>query len=332
MNKNTPSAASARQLNNNNNVDYLEFKMSSTNQDNSSNKPTDWREWLQDLVKYKDTTLIASALAENLETIHKEFNFIDGDIVVASHPKSGTTWMQNIVSLLMNDGNPEKVKGQLLYLRVPWLEGKEDPECDCGYKLLETRSSPRLMKTHVYGSLVPPAMLDKTKIVYIVRNPKDVAVSYFHMHRAYQFLPYIPWDEFITELFLPGKLLYGPWHKHAIYWWEMSKSHSNILFLHYEALVKDLKTNLEKIAAFLGKKLAADAIQKVVEKSSFTSMKVNQDVNYSQVSVMGHEISPFIRKGKVGDWTNHFTTAQNQLFEQKFKAWMTESDLRIDFF
>ena len=306
--------------------------MSSTNQDNSSNKPTDWREWLQDLVKYKDTTLIASALAENLETIHKEFNFIDGDIVVASHPKSGTTWMQNIVSLLMNDGNPEKVKGQLLYLRVPWLEGKEDPECDCGYKLLETRSSPRLMKTHVYGSLVPPAMLDKTKIVYIVRNPKDVAVSYFHMHRAYQFLPYIPWDEFITELFLPGKLLYGPWHKHAIYWWEMSKSHSNILFLHYEALVKDLKTNLEKIAAFLGKKLAADAIQKVVEKSSFTSMKVNQDVNYSQVSVMGHEISPFIRKGKVGDWTNHFTTAQNQLFEQKFKAWMTESDLRIDFF
>ncbi len=305
--------------------------MSSVNKDNSLSKPTDWKEWLKDLVIYKDTTLIASTLAENLETIYQEFTFLDRDIVVTSHPKSGTTWMQNIVSLLMNDGNPEKVQGQPLYLRVPWLEGKEDPECDCGYKLLETRSSPRLMKTHVYASLVPPAMLQKAKIVYIVRNPKDVAVSYFHMHRAYQFLPYVPWDEFLTELFLPGKLLYGPWHQHALYWWEMSKSNSNILFLHYEALVKELKANVEKLADFLGKKLTADAIEKVVAESSFTSMKANRDVNYSQVSVMGHEISPFIRKGKVGDWINYFTTAQNRLFEQKFKAWMAGSDLQIDF-
>ena len=305
--------------------------MSSVNPNNSSGKPTDWREWLNNLVRYKDTTLITFTLAENLDKIHQEFTFLEGDIVVASHPKSGTTWMQNIVSLLINDGNPEKVKGQPLYLQVPWLEGKEDPNCDYGYKLLSVRSSPRLMKTHVYGSLVPPALLDKTKIVYIVRNPKDVAVSYFHMHRAYQFLPYVPWDEFITELFLPGKLLYGPWHKHALYWWEMSKSHSNILFLHYETLIKEPKAQIEKIVAFLGKKITTDAIQKVVEKSSFTSMKTNRNVNYSQVRAMGHEISPFLRKGKVGDWKEHFTPTQNRLFEQKFSAWMAGGKLNIDF-
>ena len=164
-----------------------------------------------------------------------------------------------------------------------------------------------------------------------VNPPKDVAVSYFHMHRAYQFLPYVPWDEFITELFLPGNLLYGPWHKHSLYWWEMSKSHSNILFLHYEALIRELKAQIEKIAAFLGKKITTDAIEKVVGESSFTSMKANKDVNYSQVQAMGHEISPFFRKGKVGEWREHFTTAQNRLFEQKFAAWMAGSDLNIDF-
>ncbi len=305
------------------------YKMSNTN--NSLNKPTDWREWLNNLVRYKDTTLIASVLAENLETIYKEFTWRDGDIVVAAHPKSGTTWVQNIVSLIMNDGNREKVLGQPLYWRVPWLEGKEDPELDLGYKLLEDRSSPRLMKTHIYGPLVPAAMLDKTKIVYIVRNPKDVAVSYFHMHQAHHFLPILPWDQFITELFLPGKLQYGPWHKHAIYWWQMSQSRSNILFVHYEALCKELKTNIEKIAAFLGKQLAADAINEVVEECSFRNMKTNQDVNYSRVSIMGHEISPFIRKGKVGDWINYFTTEQNQLFDRKFEAWMANSSLKIDF-
>lgn len=306
--------------------------MSSGNQNKLANDPQDWRKWLNDLVKYKETTLLTSALADNLETIHKEFNFRDRDIAIAAHPRSGTTWMQNIVSLVMNDGNAERVKGEPLYFRVPWLEGKEDPDLDWGYQLLEKRYSPRLMKTHVYGPLVPPGMLEKTKIVYIVRNPKDVAVSYFHMHQAHHLLPSVSWDDFITELFLPGKLLYGPWHEHAIYWWEKSKSNPNILFIHYEDACKKIKACVEKIAVFLGRKLTADAIEKVVEECSFSSMKKNKDVNYSQVEVMGHETYPFIRKGKVGDWMNYFSAEQNEIFDRKFQAWMASNkDLKIDF-
>ncbi|MDJ0594677.1 MAG: sulfotransferase domain-containing protein [Pleurocapsa sp. MO_226.B13] len=111
----------------------------------------------------------------------------------------------------------------------------------------------------------------------------------------------------------------------------MSKSHSNILFLHYEALVKELKIHVEKLAAFLGKKLTADAIEKIDEESSFANMKANRDVNYSQVASMGCEICPFIRKGQVGDWSDYFTKTQNRFFEQKFEAWMVSSDLQIDF-
>ncbi len=70
-----------------NNKYHLEVKTSSLEQDNSLSKSTDWREWLKDLVRYKDTTLIASILAENLEKIHKEFTFLDGDIIVAFPPQ-----------------------------------------------------------------------------------------------------------------------------------------------------------------------------------------------------------------------------------------------------
>ena len=71
--------------------------MPTKNQDSLLQKTTDWKAWVNDLVRYKDTTLIASILAENLDTIHQAFTFLDGDIVVASHPKSGTTWMQTTV-------------------------------------------------------------------------------------------------------------------------------------------------------------------------------------------------------------------------------------------
>ena len=294
-------------------------------------KPQDWREWMKKLVQCMDTTLVYYAIAENLEIIHKQFEFFDQDIVVASHPKSGTTWMQQIVSLVMNNGCPEKVRGKRLYLQVPWLEGKEDPESETGYKLLGVRSSPRLMKTHVYGKLVPPGMLQKAKIIYIVRNPKDVAVSYFHMHRAHQLLPSVSWEEFFLELFLPGKLQYGPWHQHVLYWWQISKSHPNVLFIHYEDMIRNLKQAVEKLAIFLNKQLNADAREKIVLESSFARMKVNKDVNYSQVEAMGHETSPFIRRGQVGDWMNYFTKAQNLLFNKKFEEWMAQSDLKIDF-
>ncbi len=41
----------------------------------------------------------------------------------------------------------------------------------------------RLIKTHNPFSLLPPDVLDKTKSVYVARDPRDVLVSYFHHHR-----------------------------------------------------------------------------------------------------------------------------------------------------
>ena len=67
-------------------------------------------------------------------------------------------------------------------------------------------SSPRTIKTHLPGHLLPPDILrQKSKIVYVARNPKDVAVSYYYFHKWIVSLPeYETWDEFFED-FMAGK-------------------------------------------------------------------------------------------------------------------------------
>lgn len=47
------------------------------------------------------------------------------------------------------------------------------------------RTSPRYIKTHLPFSLLPPSLLDQAKVVYVARDPRDVAISYYHHNRLF---------------------------------------------------------------------------------------------------------------------------------------------------
>ncbi len=50
-------------------------------------------------------------------------------------------------------------------------------------------------------------------------------------------------------------------------------------------------------------------------------MKQNKMVNYEFVSNEGinQKFSPFMRKGIIGDWVNHFSAEQNQFYDEPLK-------------
>ena len=69
---------------------------------------------------------------------------------------------------------------------------------------INTLSSPRILKTHLTYNIIPKSANEgnKCKYIYVARNPKDVAVSF------YNFLTDLerfegPW-EFFVKLFLEG--------------------------------------------------------------------------------------------------------------------------------
>ncbi|GCB81053.1 hypothetical protein scyTo_0022453 [Scyliorhinus torazame] len=137
---------------------------------------------------------------ESLTFAREEFQVRDQDVFIVTYPKSGTTWMQEIIPLVYSNGDPTPVQTIPNWQRVPWLEQKS------GKELLESRLSPRLITTHLPYHMMPKSFsTSKAKIVYLTRNPKDALVSSFHYHNMASFLENPgTFEEFIHK-FLEGK-------------------------------------------------------------------------------------------------------------------------------
>jgi len=82
--------------------------------------------------------------------------------------------------------------------------------------------SPRVIKSHLPIEMLPPALLEKCKVVWVGRNPKDCCVSYYHF---FQMLPPVKYKgnfEQFAELFKSGFIEYGS------YWTHVRVRHFNV--------------------------------------------------------------------------------------------------------
>uniref|UniRef100_A0A8C5PV37 Sulfotransferase n=1 Tax=Leptobrachium leishanense TaxID=445787 RepID=A0A8C5PV37_9ANUR len=251
------------------------------------------------------------------------------DIVVAAYPKAGTTWMQEIVDMVCEDGDVEKCRRAPTYDRHPFLEVVAPKPVPSGLQLAEQMEPPRILKTHLPIQLLPPSLWERNcKVIYVARNAKDCMVSYFHFQRMNKGLPDPgTWDEYFLT-FLSGEVPWGNWFDHVIGWWEI-KDKYQVLYIFYEDMIEDPKLEIRKVMSFLGKDLSDDVVEKIHQHTSFQAMKENPMANYSTIPsfVMDHSISPFMRKGIVGDWKNYFSTAQSDLFDEEYERKMKGTDL-----
>ncbi|KAG8430751.1 hypothetical protein GDO86_020050 [Hymenochirus boettgeri] len=264
-------------------------------------------------------------IANNWEKIE---NFLarPDDLLIATYPKAGTTWMQEIVDFIIHDGDLDQANCAPTYVRSPFLEISSPPPIPSGVDVLETTPSPRMIKTHLQYKLVPKSFWEKNcKVIYVARNPKDIAVSYYFFDLMKQTQPDPgTWEEMWTIL---G---WGSWFDHVINWWEAKDKHQ-ILYMFYEDMKEDPKREIYKVMKYLGKKLPGEVVEKICQHTTFKAMKENPMTNYSSMpsAVMDHSISPFIRKGEVADWKNHFTEKQSKRFDAEYEKRMEGTDLKF---
>ncbi|XP_066265895.1 sulfotransferase 1C4-like [Branchiostoma lanceolatum] len=283
--------------------------------------------------RYKGIPLPRHLATEDMDAI-QDFAVRDDDVFIITYPKSGTAWLQRIVSLLHNDGDVSKTELKDLDELVPYFEQK------CGdsvpFRELPEAPSPRLIKSHFQFFLAPLQLQQgKGKVIYVARNPKDLAVSYYHFHfLAPRLKTPTSWEQFLQD-FVNGEVYYGAWHQHVLGWWQQ-RDNPNVLFLRYEDLHKNTKKQVEKVAEFLQWPVTPEVVEKVVELSKFQKMATDPTTNkvegkQGKAGVFDSSKGSFFRKGIVGDWKSHFSDEQGQWFDTFYQDKLEPTGLQFEF-
>ncbi|XP_043942636.1 sulfotransferase 1C1-like [Protopterus annectens] len=259
----------------------------------------------------------------------KKFQAYPDDLLIATYPKAGTTWIQEIVDMILNEGDLEKCQRAPTHERIPFLECNEMPPYPSGLDMIAAMTPPRVIKTHLPFQLVPQSFWEQDcKAIYVARNAKDNLVSFFFFDKMCRDQPDPgTWDEYFWK-FLSGQISWGSWYDHVKGWWK-HKDKQRILYLFYEDMKEDPKREIKKVIHFLEKDLPDEVVNKIVYHTSFEIMKNNPMANYSFVpdQVFNQSVSQFMRKGAVGDWKNHLTVAQNEIFDADYRDKMADMTL-----
>ncbi|KNA08563.1 hypothetical protein SOVF_161110 [Spinacia oleracea] len=279
---------------------------------------------------------------QNILMLQRNFIAQDTDLLIASLPKTGTTWLKSLLFSVVNRMKYSmNNKTPLLNNHPHDLVHSLEPLYGEAFEYprphhLDQLPSPRLFSTHLsYTSLPQSIKTSECRILYICRNPLDMLVSLYYFSIDFmkkqlgeEFKP--PSMEYFFEDFCQGKHPCGPFFEQAVEYWKVSLEKPNkVLFLKYEDLKDDPSLYLKKLAEFIGKPFSIKeesegVVQEMIELCSIKTMKGLEANSGGEAINRFYGKNSFFRKGQVGDWTNHFTPTMlekmNKLMEQKLKG------------
>ncbi|XP_037073274.1 sulfotransferase family cytosolic 1B member 1-like [Pollicipes pollicipes] len=270
------------------------------------------------------------------------------DVWVVTPPKCGTTWTQEMVWLIANDLDYEGAKTPLMPDRWNYIEFAALVDKDIIGRFLPlsangglqdttaltgdpNRPSPRFIKTHLPMCMNNPRLLDVCKVVYVARNPKDICVSYYHHCKLFQCHDFTGDLELFVENMINGSIMESKVIDHMIEAWNL-RHHPNMCFLFFEDMKHDLKTEIRRVAKFLGKSYSDEQVEKLAHHLHIDNFKNNPYVNREDLKgkgLMHADQGNFVRKGKTGDWKNYFTPEMNAKVERWMADKMRGTDLRF---
>jgi len=260
-------------------------------------------------------------------TIWNDFRFRDDDIVIATYAKSGTTWVQQIVSQLLFDG----AEGLEVAEMSPWLDLRVPPK-DVKLPVVEAQTHRRFIKTHLpVDALV---YSPHARYIYIGRDGRDVVWSMHNHH----FNANASWYEALNDT--PGLVgppierptadlrqyfldwldrdghPFWPFWENIRSWWEI-RSLPNLLLLHFENLKRDMPGEIARVAAFLGIDVPADRWHAIVEHCGFDYMKSNavRSVPLGGAFWDGGAAT-FVHRGVNGRWRDVLTADDCRRYEE----------------
>ena len=212
------------------------------------------------------------------------------DTFIVSYPKSGNTWLRFLVANLLHPQSP-----------VTFLEADRIiPSVDgSSRKYFQRMPRPRVIKSHY------PFEPCYERIIYIVRDPRDVAVSQYHYQIKRRVLDENhPIEQFVSR-FVTGRVCpYGSWGENVGSWMAARFRHPGFLWLRYEDLHGRTETELLRIASHLNLEVTRELLVQTAARSSADRMRTLEREQAAQwASTKGTRSDKlFVRGACAGGW------------------------------
>jgi aryl sulfotransferase len=273
----------------------------------------------------------------------------DGDIVIATFAKVGTTWMQRIVDLLVHQSPDVRPVGDL----SPWLDSTIIRPIETDLATLEAQTHRRYIKSHAPFDALP--VWDSVRYIHVGRDGRDARLSWQNHLAGFR-------PEFTRkiianaiELARTGERLTSPppsppsdprgfliqWMElmeaaspcerggdphffefEATYWRERTRP--NLLFVHYDDLNSDLGVEMRRISDFLEIDTPESLLPALVDAARFATMKAQGDEIAPGLKLaFDRGADRFINQGRSGRWRDVLRAEDVTRYEAIAERWAT---------
>lgn len=263
----------------------------------------------------------------------------EGDVIEVTYPRTGSTWVQQIIQLILNRGSSAQDYMEFTQ-RSPFLEFQ-------GKDALETLPSPRLIRTHLPLGRIQ--FSSKAKYVYVARNPWDTCASLYQIGASFlKSEEEFPFDLYF-ETFIKGEDPCGDYFDHVLSGYQR-RHEPNLFFMTYEQLKADTPGTVIKLAYFLGDEHGKaleeteDLLNSVLSKSTVEFLKTITKTTHGNVlqrfwknpavpvpvndaTTELNTVFPLVNKGIVGAWRQRYSRDHLRKMEERIAKVTRTSDV-----
>lgn len=287
------------------------------------------------------------------------FEFRDGDIVISTPPKCGTTWTQTICALLIFQ-TPDFPKA--VDLLSPWID-QSLRNRDEVFGDLAAQTHRRFIKTHTPLDGIP--WDDRVTYICVARDPRDVGISMDHhigntdFQALFALRDKAVGSEDLPELMATIPIPAATEHDRLLQWIDDDapldasltnlrftlhhvrtfydlRDKPNVVLLHYGDLKADLEGQMRALAKALGIDVPEDRWPELVNAATFESMKSKaaESAPNSTESIWLDK-NNFFYSGKNGQWRDlltdddlaHYRERVEELTDPEFSEWIHQGPI-----
>jgi hypothetical protein len=221
-----------------------------------------------------------NAIRKFVRLYHPMGQFVPEDVFIVGYPKSGNTWFQDLVTMVIYGVPPSLSPPLLAQTMVPDVHSRP---------FFQRYSTPMFFKSHF---LPRP---EYRRVVYLIRDGRDAMVSHYHHFKA--FGEDVSLMEMISN---ETKVPHGAWHKHVNAWLS-NPYQAEMIVIKYEDLKTDPFTALENFCAFAGVKRSRSLLETVARETVFYKMQ-RREMRLGEGDPEWPKDKLFRRRGVIGSY------------------------------